>query len=258
MIKGSKKITYRRKKKNSFLKKRWFWDLILILIFLGSLSWLLFKTPYFEIEEIEISADPRFKEKIKELSSKETNFFLFSSEKISHEAKKHFPEIKELKIIKKFPNKIFIEVKERKEIGLFCMEGKVLDCFLLSSDAVVFSKAEPSEELITFLKPEDKALPGFGEKIIKQEKFSEILFFLKEISGIDILVQRVEIFPFEVRIITKNNFKIYLSQDANIKNQAVSFINIYQNTISEEEKHILEYIDLRRLEGGERGQVYWK
>jgi hypothetical protein len=258
MIRGHKKIIYRKKEKKSFFKKRFFWDLILFFIFISSLAWLLFKTPYFEIKEIKILSSPNFVDKIKEISSKEKNFFLFSSQTVSQEIKKSFPEIKEVKIKKNFPNNILIETENRKEIGIFCCGDNISTCFLLAEDGVIFAKTENKGGLIVFSKPEEKTVPKPGDSIIEKEKFSEILFFLKEVRNVDIIINRVEIFPFEIRAFTPTNFKIYLSNNSDIKKQTASLINVYKNTISNQEKQTLEYIDLRGLENGEKGEVYWK
>lgn len=258
MIKSNKKIIYRKKIKKSVFRKRWFWDLVLFLIFFSSLSWLLFNTTCFQIKEIKIFSSSEFIKKIQEVSSKKKNFFLFNSGKISKEIKSNFPEIKEVKIKKEFPNKISIEIEKRKEIGIFCFGENPFQCFLVADDGVIFQKSDFKESLIIFSDPTKKNPPALGTTAIEKEKFSEILFLIKEIRNINIITKRIEFSEFEVRVFTQNNFKIYLSLKDDIKKETASLVNVYQNTISEAEKNTLEYIDLRGLENGEKGQIYWK
>lgn len=258
MIKSHKKIISKRKSRKPIFKKKWFWDLILFFIFFSSLSWLIFKTPYFEIKTIKVSALPDFIEKIQEISSKEKNFFLFNTARVSDDIKNSFPEIKEIVIKKHFPHTILIETKQREEIGIFCLGEDNNPCFLIADDGVIFKNTEIKEGLLLFSKPDEKTPPPLGSVIIEKEKLSDLLFLVNEAKNINVNIIKIEILQFEIRAFTQNNFKIYLSKNADIKKQTLSLINIYQKIISDKERESLEYIDLRNLKDGEKGGVYWK
>jgi cell division septal protein FtsQ len=255
MIK-TKKVIYRRKqKRQSFLKKKWFWDVFLILVLCVCIFWLLLKTPFFDIKQIKIKTLPKFLSRIKEISKYEKNFFLFDKEDVTKNIKNEFAEIDKVIIQKKFPNKIIITTKQRKQIGALCSKYNNSICFLISQDGVIFKKGKSKKGLSLVIAQRNLHK---GQKVVEKDLMGKIIRIDKDLRNKKIQIEKIEISIFDIVIFSKDGFRIYFSSNASIKTQETVFFTIYQKNLSKRDKKNLEYIDLRRLQDGEKGAVYWK
>ena len=250
------KKRYKRQKKR-FYNKRWFWNLVLVFLFSFSLSWLLFKTPYFQIKELRIVGENKLSNSIQSIIEQNSNFFLLNSTRLSQGIQKLFPKIGEIRIQKKFPNTIIISVKEKKPIGIICSSQKVDNCFLFAHDGIVFEKAKGKEDLPEFLISSKRKIK-IGDLIIEERILGSFVFLQKELERIKILIKKVEVLPYELTITTKNGFKIYFSKDENLNAQIEVLISAFRSAISREEQKNLKYIDLRGIEQDGKGEIYFK
>src|SRR3989344_9342030 len=132
MIKSYRK-PYRVKKKKSVLKSRLFWRVVLVLIFMGVSSYFFFLSSIFKIKEINISGNPAFAEatagrqkilyqKIQKLLDRK-NIFLVDFEEIKKEILGKFPQIADVNLEKKFPDKIIAQIEERRPAAIFNQEN---------------------------------------------------------------------------------------------------------------------------------------
>lgn len=258
MTLSRKKFVYKSKKfKKPIYKRRWFWDFVLIFfLVLGALFFFL-KTPYFEIKEIRVDSNDKFKNEILKLASGQKNFFLFNKGKIEEKAKKRFPEIQNIEIKKKFPSSVYIKVKERVPFANLCLKDKG-DCFLMSEDGIIFKKAKKEGILIFYLELEKRGSSlKEGEKVLEKDLVENIVSLQNKLKERNIKILSIEIFPLEIRILTDKNFKIFFAKD-NFRESIETFIYVYEKELSGKDRKKLEYVDLRSLEGGRKGPVYWK
>lgn len=256
MIARKKKIIYRKKKRIPIYKKKWFWKIVLIIFVFFILAWFFLNNSLFEIKKIEISSPEKYKTRIKEEIPEGENFFILNQKAISRNIEKEFPQIKNVKIEKIFPSRISVKVEERMAFGVFCSNQKTSHCFLMSSDGFIYKETKPSDKYLLFIGDNSDNLKIGGEAIQK-ELMGGIISLMKELRKLKVSVSRIETFLFEVRVFTKEGFKIYFSKD-NFKKQTEILVTILKNTIKSKEKKSLKYIDLRFLEEGEKGAVYWK
>lgn len=256
MLRTNKKIISSRKNKKSIFRKRWFRNFILFLMFFLSLSWLVLKTPIFEIKKIKIFSSKKIEKGIKEIASKENNFFLFNKSQVSREIKKDYPQIKSVSIKKQFPSTIILRVTEGQAIGIFCLAESNASCFFISEEGVLLGKTKPKAGNLIFISHDLKNVNS-GQIVIKKTLFKEIILLIQELKDLKIYPKKIEIFSFEIIITTNKNFKIYFLKN-NFKSQVEIFLNIFKKTIGRKEKRNLKYIDLRSLEEGKKGAVYWK
>lgn len=281
MLGKKRKHHHYRKKRISLFRKRWFYDFILVLIFFGSLFYLLFGTPFFEIKSIEISGEDKvIAGKVKKMFSDGSNLFLLKVSDIVKIAEENFPKIKELKIYKEFPDKILVKIIERKPFGILCPKTastENISCFLLSEDGVIFSNfnennmenvnggngnTDEEEKLVRILKPMDKK-PKLGEKVLEDSLIKDIASIKNELRKSEILLSRIEISTFEIKAevfnsLNRHIFLIHFSTETEIENQLKVLLEIIEEKISKEEKEKLEYIDLRGIKEGKKSQIYWK
>lgn len=256
-----KRKYYSSRKKTSIFKKKWFWKLILVLVFLGGCYYLILKTPYFQIQKVEFLAEDN--NITKEIQDKvyHQNFFLLNSAELSKNVEMKFPQVKQVLIQKKFPNKILIQIVERKEFGVFCFQSESENCFSLSEEGIIFKPIQQVNEvnekiLIIAL---DVKNPKLGDKVIEEDLMKDIKFLKDELQKLQIPLTKVEISPLELKATTRQNFLIYFSRENSFKIQINALTELFKNTISKEEQGNLEYIDLRGVKSvDQRGVIYVK
>lgn len=252
MPRKRKKYFSRRK---SFYKKRWFWRYFLILIFFLGLSWLFFKSPYFKIKDIKIEGiEKETSEEIKK-NIKLANIFLIDSKNLLKNTKERFPYIDRIKIKRDFPNSLLLQVIKREPAALFCFDREMFFCFLISKEGVIFSQ-EKREDLFKIFMNKKKP-PLLGERVIEESLMRNILLLENKLKEIDLRLYEVEILLNELRVKTEKGFYLYFSKN-NLENQIEIFPLVFEETISEQEKEKLEYIDLRGIRKNKKGKIYFK
>jgi len=138
----SKKYRYYQRKRPIYQKK-WFWKLVFILfIFCGIFS-LTFYLPVFQIEEIKVVGDGENNDFLlfyQSLVSNQNIFFYYFSN-LNHQLLKLFPDIKNISVGFIFPNKVDIEVQERKAVAFVCTQSKVTPCFIMDDSGILYKRA---------------------------------------------------------------------------------------------------------------------
>lgn len=233
-----RKRTFKRKK--GFYRKRWFFDFILILTFSFSLSWLLLKTPYFEIDKIEFQGEKEFREMVKNLITKGQNIFLLNSFLLSESIKRISPRIGKVEIEKELPDKILIKIVKKKEVGVLCHKES---CFLLAGDGTIFEKLKKERRDLMKFSIKKNGIK-LGDTVLEGKLLKEIFLLKSELSKINIFIDEISILPLELEIKTRNGFKIFFLKEEFLKQVEVLF-NIFQKILLKEERKRLEYIDLR-------------
>jgi hypothetical protein len=227
---------------------------------------LVLKTPYFEIRKIEIAGEKELQEEnIKELVLQNQNFFLLNSLNLSQSIEKTFPKIKSIKVKKKFPNSILIEIIEREAIGIYCQEQEGKSCFLISDDGVIFSlypreekkEMDQKNSLLKILEKREKKFK-IGDRAIEEDLVSNFIFLKNELSRLNIFIEEIEILPLEIRMRTKNDLKLYFLSGTDFKKQVEALPRAFDEIISAKERKELRYIDLRELKEGKKGKIYLK
>ena len=270
MIRKFKKIRRRRfnppglklrqaRKRKSILRNRFFWDFILFLTLGCLIFYFLFLSDIFKIKEIKIATSDEIPKKEilafleKELDTpffhflKKNTFFLINSKKIENEISNKYPEIKEVNLKKKFPKTLILEVEKRKAVGVWCgVENK---CFLIDKKGTIFQTASASEEKdnLVLIFSENYGIKELGEKIIPEEKMSQILKIkniLEKEMGINTEKFTLKT-PERLNVKTTEGWEIYfdLSEDINLAFTKLRLL--LEKEISLRARKNLEYIDLR-------------
>lgn len=254
----SRKKTFKKRRKSIF-RQRWFWNLILALVCIGSVSYLFLKTPYFEIKNIEIQGDEgEIAQKTKEMISHQ-NFFLLSAVNVSKGIEETFPQVKEVLITKKFPNSIVAQIQKREEFGIFCLEAENQPCFSIAEDGVVFQEAQKTEDKFLIFDSQ-KTEAKLGEKVVQEDLMKNIKSLKEELQKSQILIKEVEISPLEIKVKTSQGFAIYFSRENPFEIQMEALLGLFNNTLSKEEQTSLQCcIDLRGVKSVDQiGVVYVK
>jgi cell division septal protein FtsQ len=232
----------RVKKKKPFFKKPIFWISIFLILILAGVSYALFFSNIFKIEEIEISGEEKIqKEDLKKFLKDKIatkNILLIKLSPIRNEILKNFPQISSIEIKRKFPSTLISKISERKEVAALCQKE---DCYLVDKEGIAFERGGEGILKIERENFGDGIKPG--DRVIEKEILDKIL----EIS------KRIELGIEKVSIISEDNlhfktfqgFEIFIDPQKDIEWQITKLKVALENAIPKEKLNELEYIDLR-------------
>jgi len=279
-----KRVGLKEKRKKKSLKRKIFGGMFFCL--LAAVGYFLVFSPIFWIKKIEIKGTETVAvSQIKEIIEKDLaerkwlvipqkSVFLAPAEKIERDILAEFPEIKKASAIKKIPDILIAEIEERKEIGIWCEQKKIIQkqegegeeiaeeketiiekCFYLDSDGVIFRPA-PSMSGSLVLKIIDSKKQGaeIGEQVIAAETAD----FIQQIKGGLNKLLDLKILDFEIvstgdlRARTSQGWRIEFSPLYSAETQIETLKAVLENKIKEN-RALLEYIDLRT-----EGRVYYR
>lgn len=168
-----KKMT--RVKKKRIRRRRFFRIVLLIIILFISLR-LLRQSSYFNIKSIEISGNKQVKsDSIQEKINIQENKNIFDISTLR--AKKDIKEIvyvKEVKVNRKFPNKINIEILERIESYQIKIENKFI---ILDEDGIILNIVDKKKSNILSIEGIE-----IEENIVKENLGNKINDYIEEIE----------------------------------------------------------------------------
>jgi len=258
---------YRLRKKSSIFRNRFFWSSILILMLLSGVFYLVSFSSFFQIKEIEISGNSGFAEasadqqkvffediqilvektiekKILFFSSK--SIFLVNLNEIRERILKEFPQIAKVDLRRDFPDKILIQIEEKKPIAIFCQTQNVKECFFIDEEGMIieFISGKDILELTKIIG--NVETPNLGTRVIGKDYLDSILEIQKKLS----LEQKIEIKEFipseeKLTVQTLEGWQIFFELSGNISDQILNLTVLLKEKIPPENRRDLEYIDLR-------------
>ena len=245
---------HRVKRRKSILKSRFFWLTILILVFLGLFFYFLFFSPFFQVKNIFISGaekissseiknfvQNKLEKKILFLRTK--SIFLININEIEKEVLKNFPPVAEIKIGRKFPDVLNINLVERSPLANFCQAEK---CFLLDKEGIIFEESEPKADLIKIVDGQKEKIPKLGEPMIENDYLEKILKIQKYIQEeLKIEIEEFTVFERRLNLKTKEGWEIYFDPREDINWQLTKLNLVLKEKIPPEKRKDLEYIELR-------------
>lgn len=162
------------------MKNKWFWRLVLLLIFAGEVFYVVFFFSYFQIKEIKISGNQKVETGAVTNLVRARSIFLVNSKKITDDILSSFPQIAEVKIDRKFPDRLNLTMREREAVANFCDNDR---CFLIDKEGIIFESISGGSQLIKIL-AETGSLQDFnlGENILEENIISLILEIEKKIK----------------------------------------------------------------------------
>ncbi|MBU2545273.1 FtsQ-type POTRA domain-containing protein [Patescibacteria group bacterium] len=235
------------------------WIIVLILALIGGLMHLFIFSSVFQIKNIQISETTKsLTEEIRNIISENTgNIFLSDLKGISQDILEKYPQINNVNIKRKFPDKVIVQIQERQPVAVFCIsslistlrifkpeEQGLLNCFHLDEEGIVFEEtSEIAEFLVIKIKNPVRGL-RLGRKMIDKEYLEKILTIGLELKDVQIL----EIYPYSknrLDIKTSESWEVYFNAKENINPQIEELNILLKEKLPPEERGSLEYIDLR-------------
>ena len=203
------------------LKRKKIFFRFILLIFLLSMSMMLaLKTTFFNIKSIKVLGNNKISRDIivsGSLINIGENIFKIST-KSGEKSLYNLPYIKNVQIKRKFPNKIIIEIEERKEIGTiknmnsymyFDIDGFVLD---------IRNNEEENLPIIVGLNNIEKIKPG--ENIFNQVELEEVFDFIIQSNQLKMLskMARIDLTNIDnINIVLKNSIVVAFGTIDNVE-----------------------------------------
>lgn len=254
---------------NSFYIKVFTW--FLMLIFVGVTIYTFFFSRFLAVQEIDIAGLETLSEKdIRGTVSSRTdgkiggifsrnNLIFFDSQAAKNDLLENYKMIRSLEISKKFPNKLEVNVVERKSMLVYCIKG---GCFVIDEEGKIFAKANFDDgklgenELIILNDESNKEVAP--DNFFMEPGFMQFALDVKnqlDLNGIGI--KRSFFTPIlvsgDLRIETDEGWKIYFNYQLGAKEGMEMLKTVLKNSIAEEQIKDLEYIDVRLAD-----KVYYK
>ncbi len=265
-------VRYRKpnsvKRKISIIKSKFFWVGIFGLISVSLVSYYLFFSETFQIENVIVLGNQKIaKEDILKIIQDEfarnnilslnQNIFLANIGAMERNIFEKFPQIEEIKSSKDFPDTLSFNITERVQIAWFC---KVLDslndeerqesiekCFLLDEGGVIFEEVSASElKLVKIKSPNSKIQLELGQKMIEPELLSKALEILLGIKELGVPVEEISVISEErINVKTSQGWEIYFNPKKDLEWQLRKLGADLDEFIPLEKRKDLEYIELR-------------
>ncbi len=269
----TKYSAYRSKKKRLINRRRKNWRnnfrvlffRLVLFIFILICFWVLFFSQLLEVKKIVIVNQSIDKEKITQEIKAElkgeywglihkNNLILLSKQKIKERIIQKFERVRSIEIIKKFPDTLKINIKEREARLIWCLGD---DCYLVDEKGQAFFQLnqtqfnEQREGKIIIkqggnwkktLENDKKVLTKRQIAVCQEikEKMEELVK-LKLKAEFSIPTRMIK----EVRVSTEAGWQIYFSFEHPLKDQLVELKEFLKEKTLAGEIDKLEYVDLR-------------
>lgn len=155
-----------------------------------------------------------------------------------------FPKIKEVKVQRKFPQKVIVSVKERDPVAVFCDASEA--CFLIDDEGVIFEEANNTPSGMLTIRNE--APPGeasLGEFMVKKNIIAAIMGIEKSLrDNFQIGVSEVRVGnPLVVK--TTEQWEISFDKEQDMAGQIAKMNLLLKDEIPVEARKSIQYIYLQ-------------
>jgi len=263
-------ISIHEKKKQGLAWGRFFYW-IALLSFIGAIIYSLFFAGFLSVNQIKITGLSQLDEKNilnvinLEIGGKylmlieKNNLILINSSSMENSLKKKFIKIESVKMTKKFPSTLLINIKERESSLIACSNE---ECYLIDWRGMAYSKLdyslpEVSENRLAILRDLSNKAVNVGEVIFTVNYLEYISKIGEKIkSEIDIEMEKGYETPSrvsaDIRGTTKEGWRIFFNGNISLQKE-IDMLRIVLGEKIGDKRQDLEYIDLRS-----ENKVYYK
>lgn len=267
---------YKIKTQKPIFKKKYFWNVFLMLITAVGIFYLVVFSPIFQIKEVEIGGNQKLaakdlkdaingqiERKITFFTSK--SIFLINGADIKEIFFKKFPQIEELNLKRKLPDILFLEIKEKQPFGLWCRDyllekentensdqnqqsPQVLEkCFYFDKSGVIFENAAVDiNPIMKIKKSGDSGNFELGQKVIDENTLKSIAGIYKKLKeDLNIGIKEF-IIASDKKLTSKTfeNWEIYFDLSGNIDFQITKLGALLKEKVLSGKRGNFEYVDL--------------
>jgi len=273
------KKSFRTKKKKSvisfpksILKNKFFWTGFLFLIFGGGLCYLLFFSSIFQIKEIKVAQTNKVSsEEIKNAVWQKVNrnILLANFNQIVNELLERYPQLENIQIKRKLPNKLEVQIQEREMVAVLKKKDFLFkikpafssfgnfskkesqEYYLIDKGGVVFEKISDIPPDVLRIKKQIRSGDiSLGKQYIEKEIMRKILEIKNEE---EVTIKEITVISEErLNAKTTESWEIYFSLKKDLGLQLTELDVLLKEKLSFQEREDLKYIDLRF------GKIYFK
>lgn len=241
------------KKSFKLTKKRINYKKILLcFVLVGIVSgaaYLFLFSAYFKIKEINVNSKEVAKEDVKRAISSQIevmkNIFLANTGRAAKILKDQFPKIANAQIKRSFPDKINIEIEERKPIAVFEFNNVY---FNLDKEGVAFEKVPMELVYLPLIKIQLNTNElKEGDSILTSANVVKLATIIDKFSNsLKIEINSINIVSdYRANIKTSEGWEAYISLDNDIVWQMEKLDTLLKEKIPLKNRTYLKYIDLR-------------
>ncbi len=255
---------HRIKRRKSIFRKPVFWLLFLFSFLVAGGIYFFVFFEKFQISKIIISGNEKVQtgeleklvfEKIKQKLwlgiplGDSQSIFLVNSAKIKRSILEQYPNIDTVATKRKFPNTIIVDIKERKPFVILCgfKETKTETCFFLDEKGIAFERDATVTGNLTIVRQFEEKEIVLGKEVVKKEIMESIYKIQKNLE--ENLKLKIEEFnissPTRLDVKTIEGWWVYFSTAFDIDLQITKLNLLLEKEISQEDRGVLKYIDLR-------------
>jgi cell division septal protein FtsQ len=263
-------ISIHENKKQGIAWGRFFYR-IALLSFIGAIIYSLFFAEFLSVNQIKIAGLSQLGEKniLNVINSEivgkylmlieKNNLILINSNSIENSFKKKFIKIESVKITKKFPNTLIVNIRERESSMIFCSKN---DCYLIDWQGIAYSKMdyslpEVSEKRLAIIRDLSNKTVNVGETIFTADYIEYIVKIGEKVkSEIDIEMEKEYETPnrvsSDIRGTTQEGWRIFFNGNISLQKETDMLRIVLGEKIGDRRKD-LEYVDLRS-----ENKIYYK
>lgn len=231
---------------------------ILFFVFSASIAifaiiWLIFMSPIFRINDIEISDNNYLNGASLTQQLRGDNLVILSKSRLKSELSSAFPSIMNIEITKKLFHTIKIDFQNRVQVGIWCHpsggHSQGDNCYYFDKEGILFKETPQTEGGLIF-KVIDKfnSNARLGDKILDNEKISFIIAFssrVNENNKFKILEFKIKPTPsVDLEAVTDQGWFIYLDETQDPVIATANLFTVLNESIKNSADK-LAYIDLR-------------
>lgn len=262
---GVSRVVYSRKPEPKKPIPKAFWYSLAILLALGVLGWgvwYLANLPYLGVDRIEVFGARQLSASDIEQTARDAiageqwlifpknNFFIVSSARVRENLGAAFPQVAEIRVEKKFPDRLIVTIEERTLWGVVCSRPDAVlppeSCFYIDRRGTPYEELASVEGWLVpvIYIPQKSALGTQAVPEATLDFFNQAKDALASISGNLILLAVSSSTPSDVRLTLSENWDILVSSSRPPSEWVKILKTVLEKDIGEKRSQ-LEYVDLR-------------
>ncbi|MEK7499403.1 MAG: FtsQ-type POTRA domain-containing protein [Patescibacteria group bacterium] len=226
---------------------------VLIILPTCMLGWLLFFTDTFAVSAITVvDAKDHTSEKVRTITEKSIgqNLLFIPTEQLEQKILLDVPQVRDVHMVRKLPGTLKIIVQEKQPAILLISGGSY---YFVDAEGIAYEQALldvlPGVVLPTVKNSDANATVTLGTNAVETQFVTfiqEALQKLPSITGAQIAEMRIpSLATKEVHFYLDKNWRVLMDTTRSAKDQIGILELLLADTISDQEKQTLEYIDLR-------------
>jgi cell division septal protein FtsQ len=259
-----RKIITERPDQNSKIKASQLVFKLVLLVFLAVLTYTLFFSGFLQIEKFSIRGNSEISSKdIENIAGEaivgkylgvleKNNWLFFPDKKVANILKDNFKKIRDVRIKRRFPDMIVLEIDERQTSFYYFLNGKI---WAVDENGVAYEEISPeSFGESNFQKTSLGGEMGnevFLGKEIADRGYIEYISIIREELRDKLQIETENIFETpniisrDVRVKTQNGWKVYFNTEISLEKEMETLDVFLKKSFKDKNIFDLEYVDLR-------------